>query len=119
MSLSPRLYRELKTITVMVQIYCRNHHKSAAIQANALCEDCSGFLEYARKRLAHCPFAQQKPTCGNCTIHCYKKDMQAKAKQIMRYSGPRMLWRHPILALFHLLDSRKKSPEPSHQHQKK
>ncbi len=118
MPLSARQDRELKTISVMVQIYCRKHHNSAAIQANALCEDCSNFLEYARQRLAHCPFAEQKPTCGNCTIHCYKKDMQAKAKQIMRYSGPRMLWSHPIMALYHLLDSRKKSPAPSPCRQK-
>lgn len=119
MSHSARLDRELKTIAVMVNIYCHDHHKSAATQANTPCEDCSRFLEYARQRLAHCPFAEQKPTCGNCTIHCYKKEMQDKAKQIMRYSGPRMIWRHPVMALFHLLDSRKKPTAPTHRRQKR
>ncbi len=110
MPLSARLDREFKTISAMVKIYCRQHHDHPVTRAGELCEDCSQFLEYAGQRLAHCPFAEQKPTCGNCTIHCYRQEMRAKAKQIMRYSGPRMLWRHPIMAFFHLLDGRKKPP---------
>ena len=116
---SGRLDRELKTITAMVKIYCRKHHDNQATHAGELCEDCNKFLEYVGQRLAHCPFAEQKPTCVNCTIHCYKKEMQAKAKQIMRYSGPRMLWHHPIMAFLHLLDGRKKPPETSFYRQKK
>jgi hypothetical protein len=30
----------------------------------------------------------------------------------MRYSGPRMTFRHPVLALFHLLDGRRKAAHP-------
>jgi hypothetical protein len=30
----------------------------------------------------------------------------------MRYAGPRLLWRHPLLALLHILDS-KKHPQRS------
>jgi uncharacterized protein YbbK (DUF523 family) len=109
MLLSPRLARELKTITAMVKIYCRNHHN---FSKETVCEGCTVFLEYAEQRLSHCPFKEQKPTCGKCTIHCYNKEMQAKARQIMRYSGPRMLWNHPIMAFFHLLDGKKRVPNP-------
>jgi hypothetical protein len=28
----------------------------------------------------------------------------------MRYAGPRMTWRHPLLTLFHLLKGRKPAP---------
>ena len=108
MKLTPRLARELKTITAMVKLYCREHHHSPTAD---ICEECREFLSYAEKRLAHCPFDESKPTCGKCAIHCYKKDMQAKAKQIMRYSGPKMIWQHPILAFYHLLDSRKNAPD--------
>lgn len=104
----PRLSRELKTIAAMVKIYCRKHHTGLK---GSICKDCKDFLNYAEQRLAHCPFREQKPTCGKCTIHCYHKAMQAKAKKIMRYSGPRMLWTHPIMALRHLLDGRKALPE--------
>ena len=104
----PRLIRELKTITAMVKIYCCNHHDCPK---GSICKSCAEFLEYAEYRLTHCPFNERKPTCGKCTIHCYNKEMQTKAKEIMRYSGPRMLWNHPIMALFHLIDSRKRVPE--------
>jgi len=30
--------------------------------------------------------------------------------QVMRYAGPRMLLRHPLLAVRHLLDERRKPP---------
>ena len=103
-----RLSRELKTIRAMVKIYCRKHH---LFQVTGVCKDCSLFLKYAEQRLSHCPFGEQKPTCGKCTIHCYKNVMQDKAKIIMRYSGPRILWHHPIMAFFHLLDGRREVPD--------
>jgi hypothetical protein len=31
--------------------------------------------------------------------------MRERIKQVMRYSGPKMTFRHPILALFHVIDS--------------
>lgn len=110
MPFSSRLDREVKTITAMVQIYCRKHHASAVNHDGGHCEDCGNFLAYARQRLAHCPYQEQKPTCGNCPIHCYKQSMQSKAQTIMRYAGPRMVWRHPLMAYFHLIDSRIKPP---------
>jgi hypothetical protein len=30
----------------------------------------------------------------------------------MRYAGPCLAWRHPLLALGHLFDGRKKQPGP-------
>jgi len=32
-------------------------------------------------------------------------------REVMRFAGPRMMWRHPYLAIRHLLDERKKAPE--------
>ncbi len=108
MQLSPRLAREFKTITAMVSLYCRGNHQSPT---GEMCKECRAFLNYARKRLSRCPFSEQKPTCGKCTVHCYSKEMQDEARQIMRYSGPKMVWHHPLLALYHLLDGRRKAPE--------
>lgn len=93
-------------MAAMVQIYCRDHH--GGVVDGAVCPVCSELLDYAKKRLNLCPFQQNKPTCGNCTIHCYKDEMRDMVRKIMRYSGPKMIYRHPILAISHLLDSRKK-----------
>jgi len=103
----PRIRREQRTITAMLGIYCRDHHQSD----DALCDDCAKLLDYAHRRLAVCPFGEDKPACNRCQVHCYSAKMRERVKQVMRYTGPRMLTRHPVLALFHILDKIKKSPK--------
>ena len=105
--LSPRLARELKTIDAMIGIYCRRQHGSE----KDLCPDCQEVLDYATVRLEKCPFQEEKPTCANCTVHCYRSDMRERVREIMRYSGPHMSYRHPILAFMHLaVDNRREAP---------
>jgi len=101
-----RMKREKKTIDHMVELYCRKHHGTH----EELCPDCQEFKEYAHLRLDKCPFQDKKSTCGKCSIHCYKPDMKEKAKEIMKYSGPRLLLYHPLLALHHLWDGQRKPP---------
>jgi hypothetical protein len=100
----PRITREKKTIGAMVHIYCKAHHETK----DELCQECAEFYEYAKMRLDKCPFQENKTTCGKCRIHCYKPGMKEKVKEIMRYSGPRMLLHHPVLAMHHAVDGFKK-----------
>ena len=97
----PRIAREKKTIGVMISIYCYRFHG----RGSELCDDCRQLLDYAEKRLDRCPFKDKKTTCASCTIHCYKSDMRQKVRKVMRYSGPRMAYCHPVLAFHHLKDS--------------
>lgn len=105
----PRMTRESNTIAVMFALYCRNRHAS-----NGLCSECVELLGYARERLEKCPFQEGKTTCAKCAVHCYRPVMREKIRVVMRYSGPRMIYRHPILAIFHLVDGLRK--EPVHRH---
>ena len=99
---------ERKTIDVMIALYCRDHHGGHP----PLCADCAALRAYAHERLARCPFGTDKPTCANCTVHCYRQDMRDRVRSVMRYAGPRMLSRHPLLALLHLYwDSRRDAPD--------
>jgi len=107
---TPRLTRECATIAAMLQIYCGDHHAAAVLDDRRLCADCAGLLDYARKRLAACPFGADKPTCVNCQIHCYGARQREAVRVAMRHAGPRMLWRHPLLALAHLVDGRRPAP---------
>jgi len=104
-----RLARERLTISKMVGMYCSARHDGSA---DILCESCREFLDYAEIRLEKCPYGEDKPTCANCPIHCYKPARKAQASEIMRYAGPRMLLRHPLLALAHQLDSFRKARHP-------
>jgi hypothetical protein len=102
----PRMKREARTIETMIQIYCHDRHS----REEQLCPDCADLLEYALARLEKCPFQENKCTCAKCPIHCYKPNMREKVRDVMRYAGPRMLRRHPILALRHLMDGRREAP---------
>jgi hypothetical protein len=102
----PRLARELRTIEAMLKIACRDPHAPTA----GLCADCTALLDYAARRLAACPFGEAKPTCANCRIHCYGPREREAVREMMRYAGPRMLLRHPVLALAHLLDGKRPAP---------
>jgi hypothetical protein len=115
---TPRLSRELDTIGAMMRIYCRDHHRDALARASAfgtdpstgLCPECATLFDYARKRLAGCPYGPEKPTCANCQIHCYGPTQREQTRVMMRYAGPRMMWRHPWLAIAHILDGRRLAP---------
>lgn len=92
----------------MLSLYCKHHHQSGG---RGICKQCQETQDYAVRRLHNCPFIEKKPTCANCLVHCYKKDMRDNVRQVMRYSGPRLLFTHPILAFYHILDGRIK-PQP-------
>jgi hypothetical protein len=101
-----RMIRERRTVEAMIGIYCHGQHGTLF----GLCEDCETLQEYARQRLQKCPFQEGKTTCAKCPVHCYKAGMRAQIRAVMRYAGPRMLYRHPIMALQHMLDGRRKEP---------
>ena len=99
-----RLEQEKTIVQKMIRLYCKDHHDSAS----ELCLECQELSEYAMNRLNHCKFGEAKPTCGKCTVHCYKPRMRNQIKEVMRYSGPKMIYTHPIAAIKHLLDGFKK-----------
>lgn len=101
-----RIARERATITAMLRIWCRDQHG----RRSGLCADCAGLLDYAHQRLDVCPFGEAKPACNHCQVHCYSALMRERVKAVMRYAGPRMLLRHPVLSLWHLIDKRREAP---------
>jgi hypothetical protein len=105
----PRLARELATIRAMVGIWCRDRHRTPGY--GVLCAECRGLMEYATRRLDRCVFGDDKPTCANCKVHCYNAEMRERVRDVMRYAGPRMLLRHPVLALSHIADGRRAAPD--------
>jgi hypothetical protein len=101
-----RMYREGRTIETMVSLYCKHHHGKRVKD----CESCGPLEKYALDRLYHCPFQEAKTTCKNCPVHCYKPSMKEDVRVVMRFAGPRMLLRHPILTIYHFIDDRRKEP---------
>jgi hypothetical protein len=94
-----RLNREWKTLEAMLKIYCRDQHGASHV----LCLECQELLNYANMRLDRCRFGVEKPTCAKCPVHCYQRERREQVRIIMRYSGPRILWEHPLMSLRHWL----------------
>ena len=101
----PRMTRENRTVTAMIELYCRKRHGRGE-----LCADCRELADYAGGRLLKCPFQENKTVCSRCAVHCYQPVMRERIRIIMRYSGPRMIYHHPILVIRHLIDKRRKVP---------
>ena len=85
---------EQHIIEKMIRLYCLKKHR----QKN-LCPDCQAL------RLERCPFQDSKSFCSHCPVHCYKPEMRKRVQEVMRFSGPRMLFHHPVLVVKHMIGS--------------
>ena len=91
--------QEKITVGKMLYIYCHAKHGTQ----NSLCADCEELNHYAQTRLSRCKYGDDKPTCEKCPIHCYKPEMREKIRIVMRYAGPRMIYKYPLTAIKHLI----------------
>lgn len=89
--------REKNTVSKMISLYCRSRHGSQG----TVCPGCRDLENYAHARLERCLFGESKPACKKCTVHCYKSDYRLKMQEVMRFSGPRMLFYHPVDTVRH------------------
>lgn len=103
MELEQKRKAEQEMVRKMIGIYCRGKHKS---KKGTLCPQCAALADYADARAEHCPRMAEKTFCSACPHPCYRPEMRAEMKQVMRYAGPRMLLYDPVAALRHLLLTR-------------
>ena len=96
--------REKRMVTEMIKLYCKKQHHT---KGGELCSECDELNEYAKLRSDKCPFMETKTFCSNCKVHCYKPEMREKIREVMRFSGPRMLFHHPVMAIRHVIESKK------------
>lgn len=92
--------REKAVVSEMIALYCRKRHGAGG----GLCPECASLADYARERSDKCPFMETKTFCSNCGTHCYKEEMRGKIRAVMRFSGPRMILHHPVMALGHVAE---------------
>ena len=102
-SIDDKREREKVMVGEMIALYCRKNHGTKS----GLCPGCAALEAYAQSRSDHCPFMAEKTFCSNCKVHCYKPEMREKIRDVMRFSGPRMLFVHPGMALRHVIETKK------------
>ena len=103
-----RRVRETRTISQMVALYCAGNHDAAARTerahcGEAVCADCAAIDAYAVLRTERCRKMEVKTSCEECGNHCYAPEKRDEIRAVMRYAGPRMLGKHPVAAVRHLL----------------
>lgn len=94
--------REKEIVSQMITLYCRKKHHTK----KELCSECAKLKNYAVERSNKCPFMETKTFCSNCKVHCYKPEMREKIREVMRFSGPRMIFHHPVTAIRHVIEKK-------------
>lgn len=110
MNVQNKREREKRMVEYMIRLYCRKNHGT-----KTLCSECSALLDYAKQRSEKCPFMETKTFCSNCRVHCYKPEMREKIRAVMRFSGPRMLFVHPIAAIRHVIETKREKRRMEHE----
>lgn len=100
--------KEQEVVREMILLYCRKNHKNvrAGLKKKELCPECRELADYAVRRSEVCPFMESKTFCSSCPVHCYEPEMREKIRMVMRFSGPRMIFCHPVMAIWHLVTFR-------------
>lgn len=101
--------KDIKVIARFTEVWCAGQHHDGkqpltvcpGVPPLTLCPDCTAFLQYAVKKRLCCPLEAEKPTCRRCRIHCYAPQQRALVKQIMAWSGRRMILRGRLDYLWH------------------
>jgi len=116
-SIDRELRKDLKTLALFIRLYCHYRHgerpktamslRTHDVEAIAgrpvpLCAECSKLLAHAFVKRSHCPM-DPKPACKHCPNHCYHPTYRAKIREVMRYSGKKMLLAGRLDYLFHLM----------------
>lgn len=102
-SVESKREREKQIVSQMIALYCKKKHGAKG----GLCSDCAALDAYAKQRSDKCPFMETKTFCSNCKVHCYKPEMRERIRDVMRFSGPRMLLHHPVTAVRHVIETKK------------
>jgi len=100
-----KISNEKLIVKAMIGLYCRSLHGSNM----GLCPDCTGLAEYCTLKLDRCPFGGDKPVCSSCSVHCYNTSRREEIRKVMRYAGPGMIYRHPVLSVIHIINKLRSS----------
>ncbi|WP_165173957.1 nitrous oxide-stimulated promoter family protein [Adlercreutzia sp. ZJ242] len=107
-AVAKRREREMRTISQMIALYCASSHAAAertetAHCGEAVCPACAALDAYAVARTRGCRKMDVKTSCDECENRCYRAAEREQICAVMRFAGPRMITKHPIAAVRHLL----------------
>jgi len=111
-----KLQRDARTLARFIRVFCDGHHAGAeraplklptdelralCPRPPRLCTACNKLLLHALVKRARCPF-DPKPACKHCPRHCYQPHYRRQIRQVMSYSGRRLVMTGRLHYLLHL-----------------
>lgn len=92
--------QEKEGVRFMIDFYCHHKHKTPE---GRLCPECRELADFSAMRIDKCPFMETKTFCSECKVQCYRSrpEMQQRIRDVMRYSGPRMIIYSPKTVIKH------------------
>lgn len=99
------IIKDAEVLAEFINIFCSDRHPDAGKEplkaggaAGAclagcgflLCDECRRLLLHAVSKRAICPY-DPKPSCKKCDTHCYAPGYREKIREVMRYSGMRLI----------------------------
>lgn len=95
--------REKKMISQMIALYChRNHHTRGAPLSRV-----RGAERLRPRPLRALPVHGDEDLLRQLPRARYKPDMREKIRAVMRFSGPRMIFYHPVAAIRHVVETKR------------
>ncbi|SNB47839.1 nitrous oxide-stimulated promoter family protein [Geobacter sp. DSM 9736] len=112
--LTDQQINDQKVLFDFIRVYCRAKHASVEAaeveipekmrrfyrKGLSLCPDCAALAAYALEKRRKCPL-DPKPSCKHCRIHCYSREYRSRIREIMAFSGRRMILRGRLDYLWH------------------
>ena len=107
LQVNPDFQKDAEKLLKFVSMYCRSHHAGNKVQPfnflypkipvrihsdKPLCGQCEKLLRHAIVMRVLCPL-DPKPKCRKCPQNCYRPGYRDAMEVVMRYSGPRSLFR--------------------------
>jgi hypothetical protein len=109
-TISKQQRKDIRLIGKFVEVYCSGRHGAVErlpftlpenIGVRMICSKCAEFMEYAVTKRLKCPLEAEKPSCKHCRIHCYGVKQREKVREIMGYSGRRLMMRGRLDYVWH------------------
>jgi hypothetical protein len=102
-----RIQKDVQILSEFIYVYCTEKHAGEELYAAEAkgrvgrhlekisfqyCKNCRRLLLHAVSKRVLCPH-DPKPSCRKCETHCYGKEYREKIREVMRYSGMRLIAR--------------------------
>jgi len=101
------IQKDTDKLVRFLSMYCKAHHghrlrktfrfdysriPARVVTDQDLCDECARLLRHAIVKRAFCPL-DPKPKCRHCPQHCYLPLYRDQMATVMKYAGPRSIFR--------------------------